>query len=475
MGFTGIMGLHGVSISTEHTEQIYGGHVRLRLFLATLAVFSLGLGYIKSVEPLEVVPAVVQHETMVYPGIAGRGLIGDEASYLGIAKSLANGWGYSWSIGHPTAVRVPGYPLYVAVLFRLFGASVPVALVGNVILVSFLPLLAYSLAKTAFNQRAGLVAVLFCVLNPAIYYIGLTCACSEALFAVLLCTAMLVWMQARKSVDMPDQDVLREQRLNRPLALAVIAGLLYGMASLTRTGYIGLTVLGVIIEALCSHSRSKIRVAGIVCIVSLLALLPWGIRNRVVLGSAIFSSTGDGETLLGCVLAAERGRSDWLNPSETGPQYARIHRMTDGLERDRVAQHVALEELRKISVHALLTVAVKRVLRLWVPLNRIVTDLVSIRANMAVNVFYLGFMLLAAIGFLKSWRDPRIVPFVTAFLYMSVLAAAAWGGTRFRYGVEPVLAGFAGYAFIEFSKSFHATFRRGGIRSKSAASLRAHG
>jgi len=237
--------------------------------------------------------------------------------------------------------------------------------------------------------------------------------------------------------------------MRRPFVFAIIAGLAYGFAGLTRTGYLGLTIMGVIVEVALSRTVNKIKIAILVCLVSLLTLIPWGVRNRLVLGTAVFSSTNDGITLLGSMLAAQRGRGDWLNPADVAPEYARIQRMPDGIERNMMARHAALSLLKTIRMHRLLEVAVKRVLRLWVPLNRVVVDEVSTQANIVVNVWYLGFMVLTSIGLIKSWRDPRVDPFLALFLYMTVLAAAAWGGTRFRYGAEPIFAALAGYGWFE--------------------------
>jgi 4-amino-4-deoxy-L-arabinose transferase-like glycosyltransferase len=431
-------------------------HTLAYLLTISIATLTLSGAFIKYIDPLQDAPTNAGEVGRSYEGIAGRQLFGDEAQYLGIAESLATGSGYGWD-GHPTAIRVPGYPLYAATLFWLFGATVPIALFGNAILVALLPLLAYGIASSTYGPRPGRIAALFCFLNPGIYYIGLSRAYSEPLFAVLLCTAILSWQKARKYVDLgkPGFSLTHQQPSDlarvtlRPILFACIAGVVYGIGFLTRTGYVGLPILGVIVEAVYSRNLNMVKVAIIVSIVSLLTLIPWGARNRLVLGSAIFSSTNDGLTLLGTVLAAQRGRGDWLNPADVAPQYARVQQIPDGIERNRLATQVALSQLRTIPIHRLLEVAGKRVLRLWIPLNRIVVDQVSTTANAAVNVWYVGFMLLASVGMIKSWRDPRVVPFLTLFLYMTVLAAVAWGGTRFRYGAEPLLAALAGYGFLQ--------------------------
>ena len=104
----------------------------------------------------------------------------------------------------------------------------------------------------------------------------------------------------------------------------------------------------------------------------------------------------------------------------------------------------AFAELKKISPVTFIEVAPKRVLRLWVPLNRIVSDETGTKANLAVNLFYLPAMVLAAFGLWRARYNSTIVPLWTVFLYLTLLAAISWGGTRFRYPVEPFLSRIRG-------------------------------
>jgi 4-amino-4-deoxy-L-arabinose transferase-like glycosyltransferase len=407
-----------------------------------------------------------------YPGIAGRGLIYDEFQYLALAKCLSSGPGYAMSPGEPSAVRVPGYPIYLAALFRIFGSSVRVALLGNALLVALLPALTFALAKPAFGRKAAVVAAFFCAFDPGLYFFGLSVAYSEALFAVLLCAGTLMWQRAQS----PDPEKVLESDLSvaksgtgrsadlpetrRPLFFSLAAGILFGAVSLTRAGMLGLPFLIVAIEFMVRRQNLFFKRAAVFVVAFAFTLLPWPLRNHAVMGAWIVSSTNDGVTLLGSVLAAKQHRGDWLNPAEVAPEYARVQRMPDGIERDRAETRLAIGELKKISPVTLLEVAVKRVLRLWVPLIRIVTDDVGPKANLAVNLFYFPAMLLAAFGLWKARHNPAIIPLWTVCLYLTLLAALSWGGTRFRYGVEPFLAIFAAYGLLEVKRLSSAWVRR---------------
>jgi hypothetical protein len=281
---------------------------------------------------------------------------------------------------------------------------------------------------------------------------------------VLLCAATVMWQRAqppysnegwRAALTVAHTGATRppnfpETRLAFLFALA--AGILFGAASLTRTGFLGLPLFIALMEFVVRRNNLSFKKAIVFCLAFLLTLCPWALRNRAVMGKVMFSSTNDGVTLLGSVLAAKQHRGDWLNPEFVAPEYARVRQMPDPIERDHAETRLAIAELKKISPVTLVEVAVKRVFRLWVPLNRIVNDQVGFKANVAVNLFYFPAMLLAALGLWRARHEPAIVPLWTTCLYLTLLAAVSWGGTRFRYGVEPFLAIFAAHGLLDVHK-----------------------
>ena len=428
------------SHSAETVSRIrFAAWLRWNPSVAVAIAFLIGFSYMKWIEPLDV--TVVQTDSQVAdPEIPGRALIDDEIQYLQIAKRVADGVGYQREPGgKPTAVRVPGYPLYVAALFKAFGPGVTVALFGNALLISLLPALAFALAKPVFGYKTAVVASYFCAFNPGLYYLGLSRAYSEPLFAVLLCCGTAMWQ--------------RKDRSRRP-ANAFAAGALYGAASLTRTGYFGLPVLLTLAEAGWPKRKWRWRNAIALGLAFLLVISMWGFRNWIVMGTPMLSSTNDGVTLLGTVLAAERGRGDWLNPEDVAPRYAEIQRLPNEIESSRTAMQTALGELRHISPTTLFKVAAKRLLRFWIPLNRIVSDELSLKANIAANLLYFPLIPLAAVGLWRARHSASIIPLLSPCLYATLLAAISWGGTRFRYGLEPILAVFGAYGLVQIAQRF---------------------
>ncbi len=431
-------------------------------FAFALVALFMAISYVNWVEPRDVAVEKAQeyqqnHFANGQLGIHGRLLIDDEIQYVGIAKNIADGNGYALAAGKPTAVRVPSYPYYLALLFTLYGQSVRVALLGNAFLIPILPLLTFALARSLFGARVAIFATAFCVVDPGIYFLGVGRAYSEPLFAVMLCGATALWARAR-GLERASSQVsitgaqLRAARLDFSLvSLSALSGLLYGAASLTHTGYLGLPFAILLAEIILRSSKAVIQSAALLVLASALMLCPWAVRNRIVLGETVLSSTNDGGTLLGSVLAAERKRGDWLNPAHVDARFAQLQRMDDSVVRDNALEHAALTELTHISPRTMLVAMCKRLLRLWIPLNRIVDDGVSEKDNLAVNALYLPMMLLALFGLLNC-RLTVIVPLLVPCLYATLLGAVTWGGTRFRYGLEPMIACFAGYGLTEAAR-----------------------
>ncbi len=190
------------------------------------------------------------------------GVYFDDGVYVLLAKALATGHGlhYLNLPGNPPATHFPpGYPLFLAALWRLdpsFPANVALFKFANVALLGVGAALAYRFAVA--RLPLGRVAAFFAVLFGAGSYLALFLAgwvMSEMLFLVLLVAAL--WAAER---------LLDEPTVGRALLVGVLAGL----CALTRT--LGLAVLPAV---LVLAVRRRPRHAAIVLLVSLVVLAPW--------------------------------------------------------------------------------------------------------------------------------------------------------------------------------------------------------
>src|SRR3990170_4027795 len=150
-----------------------------------------------------------------------EGRFDDSVFYHYAGASLAEGRGYvHFLTREATALFPPGYPFFLAGLYRAFGADPAVAEGANVVLGALSGVLAFALATALFGRRAGLTAGLALALFPS-QVLFVPALMSEVLFTFLLLSALLLAVAAS-----------RARRRSLPLAAAV--GAVAGAAALVR-------------------------------------------------------------------------------------------------------------------------------------------------------------------------------------------------------------------------------------------------
>ncbi|MBN1424588.1 glycosyltransferase family 39 protein [Candidatus Fermentibacteria bacterium] len=150
----------------------------------------------------------------------------DEEYHVEWAKGLATGvWTppYEQIKGTPY-FRAPLYPYFLAGLFRLFGQSLLLLRAIQVIIGSCSCVLAYAVAARCLGGRVGLAAGLLCACSWVLTYYD-----AELLLPVLEVFFLLAGLLAL---------FVSAQRMNP--ALAGLAGLLFGLLSITRPNALAL-------------------------------------------------------------------------------------------------------------------------------------------------------------------------------------------------------------------------------------------
>lgn len=200
--------------------------------------------------------------------------------YVRSATAIAEGRGYVASTGVPTAFWPVGYPLFLGLLFKVFGAQVIVAELANVVLAAGTIALFYPLAVSLTGGTlVARLATLFLLAWPnQIAYTSL--ASDSLLFEFLLCAVLLVLQK------------------NNGLAALALAGVLTGLAALVRPYGILLPVLFVAVRFYRQPSLRTLKLLTVVYAAAGLTLVPWTVRNYQVFGAFVFVSTNGGATLL---------------------------------------------------------------------------------------------------------------------------------------------------------------------------------
>jgi len=213
----------------------------------------------------------------------------DALVYEELAISLSEGRGYESGSARQASDWSPGAPLLYAAVFELTGgagrerALVVVALIGTALI-----LLTYLLARRLAGERravAGLAAAAVAAVYPTfIDHNGRML--SEPLAGMLLAGALLACLRA----------------LERTGARAwVVPGVLLGLLVLTRPEYLPVAAaLALAVLVLVGRRAGRgagLRSAALFTAACAAVLVPWTVRNYVVLDRVVPVSTGGGKAL----------------------------------------------------------------------------------------------------------------------------------------------------------------------------------
>lgn len=226
---------------------------------------------------------------------------GDAEGYWQLAQQIASGEGYAIYDPPRYALRMPGFPLVLAIPVALFGPSLFAARLFLAGVGTLACWLTYRLGKRLFSPQAGLIAAGVAAVSPVMVIFTETLL-SETAFAVTLLWSLLAG-------DRLFQQLATEQVLNRTMIRdACEAGVAIAVGIAMRPSWIlaGPIMAGLLI--LLTPSFQKAVISGLVVIGTMvLVLFPWGIRNQQVTGHFTLTTFWMGPSLY-----------DGLNPEATG-------------------------------------------------------------------------------------------------------------------------------------------------------------
>lgn len=204
--------------------------------------------------------------------------VSDGHVYDLLARSLAQGIGYCWSSGQPTAYWPVGTSFVYSLLYRLFGFVYwPIALLNLALALASIGLLV-RLAERWFGPRVALIAgVLFALWPLQIEFT--TVLASELLFNLLLLAILALW---------------EENHLN-PWLRAALIGLASAAACYVRPLALLLPLLLLLMTVAREHKLLRpILHTALALLVLAAALTPWSLRNTRIFGRFELISTNGG-------------------------------------------------------------------------------------------------------------------------------------------------------------------------------------
>jgi 4-amino-4-deoxy-L-arabinose transferase-like glycosyltransferase len=310
---------------------------RRKLIASALALFALAF-VVRSLHGVDLAPVMYSHEQ---PGtrMAARY---HEAALLHLS---GDGWLYprTWPDRRDTALvsRPPGYPLFVASTYRLFGPTAFGVLLVQALLGSALPVALLMLLTTLLGFRAGLVAGLLSSFDTALAW-HTQILTPDSLGTLLATTVVyLVWRNRW-----------------RPRFCAVLAGLVLGSATWLRPNFFLLApffAMGLLL--LSPRRRKAVLPVGALLAAALLVVAPVTVRNLRIYGEFVPVSTNMGIVLWEGIADAGGTRfgarsHDFEVAAEEAKyfgdtRYASWWASPDGIRRDRERVRRALAVIRR--------------------------------------------------------------------------------------------------------------------------------
>jgi 4-amino-4-deoxy-L-arabinose transferase-like glycosyltransferase len=267
----------------------HGNRARERSLLLVLVLLALGvrlfaLWYLRPQPPTR--------EGIAAPsGVAENWAFGYEAGR--IAQAVAQGRGYSSPLltdSGPTAWLMPGYPLLLALVFKVFGTYTGRAFASIIVLQCFVSALTclplYSLGRRLFGGTVGYLATaLFAVYPPSVWY-AINHIWDTTVFTLLTVTALRYVVAGAKPVD-----------ARRGAGCGVLLGVcaLFNAAILAFVPFL----LAWLYFGRQVPRGARVRAVGALTLALAAVLSPWIVRNALVLHRPVLRSNFGVELRLG--------------------------------------------------------------------------------------------------------------------------------------------------------------------------------
>ena len=369
----------------------------------------------------------------------------DSASYWELGHDIAAGEPYQVGSPDRRVHRTPGYPLLLAAMFRVvgqeasptwargLGAALGALTVGAV----------YWLARQIFGLRVAWLAAAIVSLYPEAIVVSVL-PLSDGPFCLWMVLQLAVWRWATNSVS------------SKSIALAIAAGAIGGMATLTRPSWLLFAPLLVALWTLFSRfDRSQLTLGCTMLATLAIAMTPWWIHNYRVVGRFVPTTLWVGPSLYDGLSPTANGRSDMsfvpaFEAKLRAADAARPPTASDPPFECRFDRLLRDEALRWAAANPgkVLELAGTKLLRMW----NIWPNEPQFRSwfvRLAVFGTYTPILLLSLYG---AWRfrdrglDVLLV--ILPAVYFSLLHAVFIGSLRYRQPAMLTLAILAAAALI---------------------------
>lgn len=366
--------------------------------------------------------------------------IAEDGRILIHAADLAAGKGFiGLENGQPTAIRPFGYPLFLSLIFRLFGQNMWMVEGLQIFLQLLAVLSLFFLAREIGGDLLGLLSASILAFHPSSIFSS-KIVVDEHLFLPFWLAGMALVISDFKKEDWRK---------------ILCAGILFGIGADIRShsGMMGFVVFAFWLLAKRNFRAAFLRLVFMQAII-LLSALPWAVRNYYKLGSPVLYSTTFGSALY-------QGNNPHNHQGALPPE---IHGAETEVERSRAGAKAGLEWIRR-NPGAFIQKSAGRVLYL-LGLDReewpVYDNFYNIRPGRTApsletqsrliqieNYYYGSFFMLALCGlglsFFHFRRDPAMGFIILTLIYYLSLIALTLSTRKYRHLIDPLLALLSAY------------------------------
>ena len=266
----------------------------------------------------------------------------DAEGYDDLGWNLASGNGFMAKTGQLELGRAPGYPFFLAVIYRAFGHSYYHVRFFQVLFSIFTLLLIFLISKDIFGKETASFSILIAsIYPPFLSYNGILY--TEALFTFFTVLFTYLFLYG-----------IRKKRW----WIYILLGLIGGYAVLLREEFI-LVLLGFFVITVI-YSKENLKKIICVILLVLLVIAPWTIRNYKVFGRPVFVSS-----LLGSTLWISSYQGEWLEWHNEDPYYTGLIKGLNEFEKSKLLLKGGIRNIKQ-NPFRYLKFCFKRLGRFWI-------------------------------------------------------------------------------------------------------------
>lgn len=358
-----------------------------------------------------------------------KSIFPDSVGYIAISKNIIEGKGFTLDDNHK-ALRMPLYPLFLAMHRILFGNDLLPVKIMQAILGAISCLFVFLLAKMLLNDIVGKIAGVILAVHPYIAFSTILILTETlAIFLILLEVILIVFAIKKKS-----------------LLYICYAGLVGGLVSLLHPGHFLSWIL--ILPAFTLTIKNKVYLnlklaATLFIVFNILPIVPWTLRNYLIFDRFIPLTTSLGYALYDTY--APSGKS---HISGESVKLSNEVKNMDEIESDIYLRKKTLEIIAQNPLRAVYS-ALDNFVLFWnvVPNFREYRNpfYIVISAVFTIPIFIFAFLCL--------WRyrhNISIIALIIApILYYTFLHIVLLGSIRYRLPIEPYIIILTSCSFYE--------------------------